>query len=121
MRTRQTGVIRQRIHFGGVTQSMRQAIASDDAKRFWLLIDEWSLVPVDLQPYLAEMLRRLFFGIPKVSVRIAAIPHRSEWRIVGERGDYVGVEVGAELFPLVDLDEFVVFPARSREEQAQRS
>ncbi len=67
------------------------------------------------------MLRRLFFGIPKVSVRIAAIPHRSEWRIAGDRGDYIGVEVGAELFPLLDLDEFTVFPARNREEQARRS
>ncbi|WP_252975323.1 ORC-CDC6 family AAA ATPase [Janibacter melonis] len=121
VRTRQTGVIRHRIHFGGVTRSMRQAIEADDAKRFWLLIDEWSGIPIDLQPYLAEMLRRLFFGIPKVSVRIAAIPHRSEWRIAGEHGNYIGVEVGAELFPLLDLDEFVVFPARSREEQAQRS
>ena len=121
IRTRRTGVVRHRIHFGGVTQSMRQAVEADDAKRFWLLIDEWSGIPIDLQPYLAEMLRRLFFGIPKVSVRIAAIPHRSEWRIAGERGDYIGAEVGAELFPLLDLDEFVVFPARSREEQAKRS
>ncbi|TCJ00805.1 hypothetical protein [Aeromicrobium sp. IC_218] len=121
VRTRQTGVVRHRIHFGGVIQSMRQAIEADDASRFWLLIDEWSGIPIDLQPYVAEMLRRLFFGIPKVSVRIAAIPHRSEWRIAGERGDYIGAEVGAELFPLLDLDEFVVFPARSREEQAQRS
>lgn len=120
-RVRQAGVIRHRIHFGGVTQSMRRAIEADDASRFWLLIDEWSGIPIDLQPYLAEMLRRLFFGIPKVTVRIAAIPHRSEWRIAGDRGDYIGAEVGAELFPLLDLDEFVVFPARNREEQAERS
>jgi hypothetical protein len=121
VRTRQTGVIRHRIHFGGVTQSMRSAIEADEAKRFWLLIDEWSGIPIDLQPYLAERLRRLFFGMPKGTVRIAAIPHRSEWRIAGARGEYVGVEVGSELFPLLDLDEFVVFPARSREEQAERS
>ena len=121
VRTRQTGVIRHRIHFGGVTQAIRKAIEEDEARRFWLLIDEWSGVPIDLQPYLAEMLRRLFFGIPKVTVRIAAISHRSDWRIAGERGRYIGAEVGAELFPLLDLDEFVVFPARSREEQAERS
>ena len=120
-RTRQTGMVRHRVHFGGVSQSMRRAVEADTAQRFWLLIDEWSGIPLDLQPYLAEMLRKLFFGIPKVSVRIAAIPHRSEWRIAGERGDYIGVEVGAELFPLLDLDEFVVFPARDREEQARRS
>ena len=76
---------------------------------------------MDLQPYLAEMLRRLFFAIPKVSVRIAAIPHRTSWRLTREGGGYIGVEVGAELFPILDLDEFVVFPARNREEQTTRA
>jgi hypothetical protein len=116
-----SGPVRHRVHFGGVTVSMRQAIQADSAPRLWLLFDEWSGVPIDLQPYLAEMLRKLFFGIPKVTVRIGAIPHRSEWRIAGDRGDYIGLELGAEIFPLLDLDEFVVFPARSREEQAERS
>lgn len=120
-RLRASGPVRHRIHFGGVTQSMKQAIEADSASRFWLLLDEWSGVPIDLQPFLAEMLRKLFFGIPKVTVRIGAISHRSEWRIAGERGDYIGAEIGAEIFPLLDLDEFVVFPARSREEQAERS
>jgi len=121
LRIKESGTVRHRVHFGGVTQSMRRAIEADNAHRFWLLIDEWSGVPIDLQPYLAEMLRKLFFGIPKVSVRIAAISHRSEWRIAGDRGDYIGAEVGAEIFPLLDLDEFVVFPARNRAEQAKRS
>lgn len=116
-----SGPVRHRVHFGGVTQSMKQAIQADSAPRVWLLLDEWSGVPIDLQPYLAEMLRKLFFGIPKVTVRIGAIPHRSEWRIAGNRGDYIGAEVGAEIFPILDLDEFVVFPARNREEQAERS
>jgi len=34
---------------------------------------------------------------------------------------YIGVEVGAELFPLLDLDEFVVFPSRSKDEQTSKS
>jgi len=115
------GLLRNRIHFGAVGDSLRQVMASHEAARCWIIIDEWSGVPLDLQPYLAEMLRRLFFGIPKVSVRIAAIPHRTEWRLIGERGDYLGLEVGAEIFPLLDLDEFVVFPARNRQEQTERA
>jgi len=117
-----SGPVRTRVHFGAVTGLMKQAITAHPAKRFWLLFDEWSGLPLDLQPYLAEMLRRLFFGLPKVTVRIAAIPHRTEWRVMREDGNgYIGVEVGAELFPLLDLDEFVVFPARSRQEQTTKS
>ncbi len=114
------GTPRLRVHFGATTQYMRRAVGEHPANRFWLLFDEWSGLPLDLQPYLAEMLRRLFFGLPKVTVRLAAIPHRSEWRVF-HNGSYIGIEAGAEIFPLLDLDEFVVFPARNRAEQTERS
>ncbi|MEW2163358.1 hypothetical protein AB0912_10205 [Streptomyces sp. NPDC007084] len=120
-RIKQTGVVRHRVHFGAFGSLLGKVVAAHPAPRFWLLIDEWSGLPMDLQPYLAEMLRRLFFSIPKVSVRIAAIPHRTSWRLKREDGGYIGVEVGAELFPILDLDEFVVFPARNREEQTSRA
>ena len=116
------GPVRTRVHFGAVAELTKRAVEAHPAARFWLLFDEWSGLPLDLQPFLAEMLRRLFFGLPKVTVRIAAIPHRSEWRVLRADGNgYIGVEVGAELFPLLDLDEFVVFPARSRDEQTSKS
>ncbi|MFD3555207.1 hypothetical protein ACFWWA_24395 [Streptomyces goshikiensis] len=120
-RVKQAGVVRHRVHFGAFGSLLTRVIGAHPASRFWLLIDEWSGLPLDLQPYLAEMLRRLFFSIPKVSVRIAAIPHRTSWRLKREDGGYIGVEVGAELFPILDLDEFVVFPARSRQEQTDRA
>ncbi len=116
-----SGVVRHRISFGGISGLMRQFLEGHSSKRFWILLDEWSGIPLDLQPFLAEMLRKLFFGIPQVTVRIGAIPHRSNWRIPGDQGQYLGVEVGAELFPLLDLDEFVVFPARTGAEQTRRS
>lgn len=120
-RVKQTGVVRHRVHFGAFGSLLGKVVSAHPANRFWLLIDEWSGLPTDLQPYLAEMLRRLFFSIPKVSVRIAAIPHRTAWRLKREDGGYIGVEVGAELFPILDLDEFVVFPARNKEEQTNRA
>jgi len=116
------GPVRTRVHFGAVANLMSKAVEAHPARRVWLLFDEWSGLPLELQPYLAEMLRRLFFGLPKVTVRLAAIPHRSEWRAIRDDGNgYIGVEVGAELFPLLDLDEFVVFPARSKDEQTAKS
>lgn len=120
-RRRVSGPVAHRVHFGELSGIMRETIAAHPAERIWLLFDEWSALPKELQPYLAEMLRRLFFGIPKVTVRIAAIPHRTSWRIPRPDGDYIGAEIGAELFSLLDLDEFVVFPARNRAEQKERA
>lgn len=116
------GKPRLRVHFGAVADLMRGATDAHPARRCWFLFDEWSSLPRDVQPYLAQMLRRLFFGIPKVTVRIGTIPHRTEWRVINERDrSYIGLEPGAEIFELLDLDEFVVFPARNREIQTDRS
>lgn len=122
VRRKVSGPIRHRVHFGAVGQLMQEALSRHSGSRAWVLLDEWSSLHLDVQPYLAEMLRRLFFGLASVTIRVAVIPHRTNWRAsrLGDSG-YIGVEVGAELFPLLDLDEFVVFPARSREEQAERA
>jgi hypothetical protein len=121
-RVKVSGPVRPRVHFGALRDLMRQALECNKARRCWILLDEWSGLPKDLQPFVAEMLRKLFFGIPQVTIRLAAIPHRSEWRLTSDNGtSYVGVEVGSELFALLDLDEFVVFPARNRQERARRS
>lgn len=120
---RQRGSLRYRVHFGAVADYMRRAVEAHPARRVWLIFDEWSGVQPALQPYLAEMLRRLFFGSPKVVTRIAAIPHRTVWRISQGTGadGYIGVETGSEIFALLDLDDFVVFPARRRDEQTRKS
>lgn len=57
-REKTTGKVRRRVHFGAMTKLLRQAFAEHSATRCWLLFDEWSGLPIDLQPYLAEMLRR---------------------------------------------------------------
>ncbi|MEV4496378.1 hypothetical protein AB0J84_11810 [Micromonospora arborensis] len=120
-RTKFSGQAHYRVHFGAAGTILRRVVEQHPAKRFWLLFDEWSGLPVELQPYLGEMLRRVFFNLPKVTVRIAAIPHRTEWRVMRPGGGYTGLEIGSEIFPALDLDEFVVFPARSRQEQTARA
>jgi hypothetical protein len=55
-------------------------------KRVWILLDEWSVIPADLQPYLADLLRRSVFPVAAISVKIAAIEKRSSFlkpRLVG--------------------------------------
>jgi len=53
-----SGPIRHRVHFGALGKLLREVVSSHEADRCWILLDEWSGVPLDLQPYLAEMLRR---------------------------------------------------------------
>jgi hypothetical protein len=97
------------IHFGAVGKCFLDFSKLMKGKRIWLLLDEWSSIPLDLQPYLADLLRRSMFPAQNVTVKIAAIEQRSRFRIPMELGDYIGVELGADIAADLNLDDFMVF------------
>lgn len=115
--TRQHGPLHHRIHFGQVVKEFKTLLAYLPSKSLWLLLDEWSEIPLDLQPYLADLLRRTVFVTPGIKVKIAAIEHRCQFRIPDSDSGHIGIEIGADVAASVNLDEFLVFeadPARSK-------
>lgn len=99
-----------RINFNGLTSALERVVRSLPTKRLWILLDEWSEVPLDLQPYLADMLRRGFLAVRGVTAKIAAIEHRTALRLVNEAtGQSVGIEIGADVAMSVNLDDHMVF------------
>ncbi len=77
-------------------------------KELWILIDEWAEVPLDLQPFLADLFRRTLFSIRGITVKIAAIEKRTNFKIAVE-SNYIGIEAGADISSSLNLDEFMVF------------
>ncbi|QXI44925.1 hypothetical protein HU734_009200 [Pseudomonas wayambapalatensis] len=105
----QSGVLRHRIHFGALSKSLKQLTAKLANSRVWIILDEWSEVPLELQPYLADLLRRCLMTVTLVTVKIGAIEQRTNFRISDGAGSYVGVEVGADMTANTNLDDFMVF------------
>ena len=68
-----------------------------------------SVIPPDLQPFLADLLRRSIFPIQGVTVKIGAIEQRSKFQIPGRFGDYIGIELGSDASADINLDDFMVF------------
>lgn len=104
-----SGTLIHRVRFGAIGQTLGLIAKSISPNRLWILLDEWSAVPIDLQPYLADLVRRCFFPLPGVSVKIGAIEQRSRFKLPSERGDYIGIEVGADATADLNLDDFMVF------------
>lgn len=104
-----TGAVRHRVRFGAIGQALENITRTVSPRRVWILLDEWSAVPIELQPYLADLIRRSILPTRGVTVKIAAIEQRSEFQIAGERGDYMGIEVGADITADLNLDDFMVF------------
>lgn len=108
-RTQRQGVEQHRIHFGAVSGVMRDVVPALGARRLWILIDEWSSIPLDLQPLLADLIRRALLPVPGLTVKIGAIEQRSEFRVELPHGDHLGIEVGADAAADINLDDFMVF------------
>lgn len=99
-----------RIHFGSIGKYLDRIVSCLNNKQLWILFDEWSEIPLDLQPFLADMLRRTVFPYPNIVVKIAAIEQRSKFRhYLADDGYHIGLEVGADISTSLDLDYFMVF------------
>ncbi len=74
----------------------------------YLLFDEWSSLPTDLQPYLAEFLKRSFMPHKNITVKIAAVEYRSNF---SERlgSEITGFELGSDVAAVLRLDDYYVY------------
>jgi hypothetical protein len=87
-------------------QSIANALAPQE---LWLLIDEWSALPIEIQPLMADLLRRTFLAISGVVVKISAVHGRSIFREADSAASPIGLELGADTAASLDLDDFLLF------------
>ena len=97
------------VNFGAVARLFEDVTRCLAPRRVWVLLDEWSTLPIELQPVLADFLRRALLAVPGVIVKIAAIEDRSHFRVALPDGDHMGMELGADITADINLDDFMVF------------
>ena len=73
--------------FGSVQSELRTVLDMLGNRRVWLLLDEWSEIPLDIQPYLADLIRRCILPIASVTAKFAAIDI-VQISAFGARGQY---------------------------------
>jgi hypothetical protein len=108
VRVSHSGDARYRLHFGRVGSALGRVVGALEPHTLLVILDEWSTIPLEIQPFLADLIRRAFFPIPGLTVKIAAIEQRTNFKI-GIGSDYTGIEVGADASADVDLDDYMVF------------
>jgi hypothetical protein len=100
------------VQFGMLGRALSSLLRAMTGRQLWLLLDEWSSVPRELQPYLADLLRRSFFPIAGICVKIGALERQSHFmETTGQGSEYVGIDLGADTAASLDLDDFLVFRA----------
>ena len=95
------------VKFGRLSTALSDIAEAWGEKKIVLLLDEWNSVPVDLQPFLADLLRRSIVPIRGIALKIAAVQHRSKFAIHANDGQYIGLELGADIFADINLDDYM--------------
>jgi hypothetical protein len=96
-----------KIVFPAISSSLKTVLSQSKSQLF-VLIDEWSSLPTDVQPFLAEFFKRAFLPLAEVTVKIASLEHRSTFRIHGA-GGLIGFELGSDIAAGIDIDDYYVF------------
>lgn len=107
--TKETFSHEDKVVFPGINRVLA-SICEKAGTVLYLLIDEWSSLPTDLQPFLAEFIKRGFLPNPSIVVKIAALEYKSTFGLqVGPKHAVFGFEVGADIATGLDLDDYYVF------------
>lgn len=76
--------------------------------QLFILVDEWSSLPQDVQPYLAEFIKRGVLPIQQATVKISALEYRCRFSERTGQG-VLGFELGADIATAPDLDDYFVY------------
>lgn len=96
-----------KVIFPELQKCLRTVLTLADT-RLVLLIDEWSSIPLDIQPYLAEFLKRGLLSLNSATLKIGALEYRCRFSEMRETG-LLGFELGADIATAPDLDDYFVF------------
>lgn len=96
------------VHFPAVSSLYKEIMDKLENVHIIVMLDEFSEIPLELQPYLADMLRRSLVAVRGITLKFGAIEHRTCLKKVKNEREYVGLEIGADCFSC-NLDEYMVF------------
>jgi hypothetical protein len=102
-------VQRETVVFAEVSKSLNEVLAALGLDSFLLLIDEWTAIPADLQPYVADFIKRSLMTCQRLTIKIASLEYRSEFSVQLDDNYIVGFEIGPDISANLDLDDYYVY------------
>jgi hypothetical protein len=95
--------------FNEVSSRLQELLRLLGDASFFVLFDEWSDIRLDVQPYLADMIKRTLSNIDQMYVKIGCIPGRTRLAtpISEDNTSPIGYEEGDDITADIDLDRVV--------------
>jgi hypothetical protein len=93
--------------FPAVQHALRGILAREQLT-LYILFDEWSSIPMDVQPFLAEFVRRAFLPDPHLVIKIGAVEYRTSF-LIRNGIQPTGMEVGSDIMANATTDDYFLY------------
>jgi hypothetical protein len=104
-----TQVFEDTVIFSEISASLERVLDALGLADIVLLIDEWTTIPVDIQPYVAEFLKRTIIPTAGMSLKIGSLRYNSVFSLQESGGGRIGFEFGGAISQIIDLDDHYTF------------
>jgi hypothetical protein len=100
-----TEVLEDTIVFAEIAAAVEHALTTLGITNLLFALDEWVSIPPDVQPYVAEFLKRGLLPTSRISLKIASLQYDSNFSISLSGSGKIGFSFGGEISRSIDLDE----------------
>jgi hypothetical protein len=98
-------VIEDTIIFAEIAGALERVLVTLEITSLLLVLDEWISIPTDVQPYVAEFLKRGLLPTSRISIKIASLAYGANFMINSGGRGRIGFSFGGEISRSIDLDE----------------
>jgi hypothetical protein len=109
------GELRPGSDFASLYGRLVALVGAAKLDRLVLILDEWSSVDSDVQPVLAEYLKRWCLPVPAITLTIGAIRGSTALEGATTEGRRYGLQHGSDFQTVLDLDDYFVPEDRPQE------
>ena len=100
----------ERIDFAKLDGAFSTLLETAQIDQLLILLDEWTPgVPRDLQPLLAEFLKRSVVPSSRVAVKIASVEYRANFSLPLGHNNALGFQLGADIATALEMDDYLVY------------
>ncbi len=91
-----------------IAESLRTIIAEMGIAHLFIIIDEWAQIPISVQPYVAEYLKRAIMTVPQICIKLLAINYQCQLSKQSDEG-IIGIQRGADIPDVMDFDSYLIY------------
>lgn len=100
--------IKPTFNYRQITDSLRAVISGLDISNMIIILDEWVQIPVSVQPYVAEYIKRAIMTIPEVCFKFLAVSYQCHLSKQTDEG-IIGTQRGADIPDVIDFDAYLIY------------